>query len=559
MYHGFYGFKKNTKISLLVLATMCLLGVSSLLLSPATAAGSTFYVSPSGSDASVGSSSAPFKTLQAAVSKLKPGDTLNVKSGSYAGFIAGWDETGIYGVISGTISQPITIQADPSAAAGSVIINSHNQKTADGINFEPGCNYITIKGFTIKNSDGTITRSGIRYTESIGGKILNNNVDGSGRSNIFTSHAQNIDVENNIISHSSQEHGIYVSNSADNPIVKNNTSFSNANGGIQLNADISNGGDGIIKNALIEGNIIYDNGTAGGSAINLDGVQNSTIRNNVLYNNHSSGIALFMQDGAEASKNNLVVNNTILMPSGSRWPINIDNKSTGNKVTNNILLNDASRHGSIEISADSLSGFVSDYNIVTNIFMADKNTGDTNLTLAQWQAKTGQDKHSFIANAADLFVNSAANDYHLVNGSPAVDAGTLVMVASDIEGSARPKGAGDDIGAYEFDSESPASTTPAPEPTNTTPIDTSTTAPSVPVSTQPSESQNWLLIIVIIVLAVFVVTLLIVLIAILWSQGRKNKYQEQMQNQSQNQPQNQSQNQMPGPGQNQMPPQGPGV
>ncbi len=142
------------------------------------------------------------------------------------------------------------------------------------------------------------------------------------------------------------------------------------------------GGDGIITNALIEGNIIHDNGASGGSAINLDGVQKSRIQNNLIYNNHASGISLFLGDGAQASKDNIIVNNTIIMPAGSRWALNIGDGSTGNVVYNNILLNAGAR-GAITIDAASMPGFFSDWNAVTDKFTTDD--GDTMLKLAQWQ------------------------------------------------------------------------------------------------------------------------------------------------------------------------------
>ena len=79
------------------------------------------------------------------------------------------------------------------------------------------------------------------------------------------------------------QHGIYVSNSGDWPVLRANRVHDNAGAGIQLNADASQGGDGIITGAILEDEVIYNNGSAGGSAINLDGVQYSTIRNNLLF------------------------------------------------------------------------------------------------------------------------------------------------------------------------------------------------------------------------------------------------------------------------------------
>src|SRR5262249_35826810 len=150
---------------------------------------------------------------------------------------------------------------------------------------------------------------------------------------------------NNVTSNTAKQHGIYVANASVGPVVRGNVSYGNLNGGIQLNGDLSQGGTGLILNALIEDNVVHDNGVSGGSAINLAGVQNSVIRNNLLYNNHSSGISLFQQDGAAGSINNLVVNNTVLEASDSRWCVNIKNSSTGNTVLNNVLYNYNTGHG----------------------------------------------------------------------------------------------------------------------------------------------------------------------------------------------------------------------
>jgi parallel beta-helix repeat protein len=90
---------------------------------------------------------------------------------------------------------------------------------------------------------------------------------------------------------------VYVSNSCVNPIVRNNLVWGNAANGIHMNGDLSQGGNGLIVNALVEKNVIYDNGRQGGSGINADGVQSSRFLNNVLYNNHASGISLYRSTG----------------------------------------------------------------------------------------------------------------------------------------------------------------------------------------------------------------------------------------------------------------------
>jgi hypothetical protein len=271
-------------------------------------------------------------------------------------------------------------------------------------------------------------------------------------------------IEGNRSSHNNfgtgDHHGMYISNSTVDPVVVGNEVRGNWGNGIHFNGDLSQGGNGLMTGARIERNTIYDNGKNGGSGINCDGVQNSLIRNNLLYDNHASGISLYRIDAAAGAKNNVVVNNTIRMASDGRWAVNIKNGSTGNTVSNNILLHDGPR-GAINIVPDSLSGFVSDHNAVTDRFS--KNDGESFLTLAQWQAATGQDGNSFVAAPTALFADAAANDYHLSTTSPAIDAGSsLNAPVVDIEGNARPAGSAYDIGAYEFGASPPPPDTTSP-------------------------------------------------------------------------------------------------
>src|SRR6266851_4312979 len=408
----------------------------------------SYFVSPTGKDSNAGTTAAPWLTLQHAADQLVAGDIVTVEAGIYAGFSMGWNFRQ-----NGTASAPIVWNAQSG-----VVINSKNPYTADGIDLE-GSSYITLNGFDIENpSGGTISRAGIRavwnQTTNAQGVILENNTaNNCGTWGIFTSHEDGILVQNNTTSNSQAQHGIYVSNASVNPIVRGNTTFGNADAGIQLNGDLSQGGTGLITGALIVNNIIHDNGAgAGGSAINLDGVQNSIIENNLLYNNHSNGISLFDYDGAAGSMNNVVVNNTIVMASDARWALNIKKGSTGNTVFNNILYNANTSNGSIDVSTDSLPGLISDYNVVVNRFTPNDSTV---ITLSQWRTQTGQDMHSVISTPTALFVNAAANNYQLLTTSPALDAGVSSLAGHnaptvDIVGTARPQGTTWDIGAYEL-------------------------------------------------------------------------------------------------------------
>jgi parallel beta-helix repeat protein len=348
---------------------------------------STYYVSGTGNDAAAGTSRAPWRTLQRAAAVVKPGDTVAVGAGKYAGFALGWDVPQ-----TGTAARPIVFRANPGA-----VITSSNPFTDDAINLE-GASYVTVQGFTITN-DGSITRAGIRAVEDNHVTIRGNRVYGMGRWGIFTGFSDDVRIEGNVAANSQEEHGIYVSNSGDRPVIRGNIVFGNHNCGIHMNGDVSEGGDGIISGALVESNIVFDNGEGGGSAINADGVRWSTFRNNLLYDNHASGISLFCEDGAGGSIGNTVTKNTIVVAADGRWALNIVDGSAGNKVSGNILVNRNPGNGGINIGDGSLLGFSSDFNVIIgNRFSPDD--GDSKLTLSQWQLATGRDWHSRLSTEA---------------------------------------------------------------------------------------------------------------------------------------------------------------
>ncbi len=412
------------------------------LSAPLAAVAATYYVAPGGNDTGPGTSSQPWATLQRAADVVAAGDTVRVRAGSYRGF---------YVDRSGTAVAPISFVADPG-----VSITADNPFTPDGINVE-GAAHVVIDGFTVNNR----TRAGIRTALSDFVTIRNCTGGYNGRWGILTGFADDLLIEDNEMHHSIAEHGIYVSNSGDRPVIRRNVSHDNFAIGIHMNGDASLGGDGVISGALVEDNIIHGNGVGGGSGINMDGVSDSVVRNNLIYDHHSSGISMYRIDGGTGSRNNLVVNNTIIVASDGRWAINISNGSTGNRIFNNILFSHHSFRGAITIDATSRTGFASDYNSVMDRFSIDG--GSTRIGLASWRA-LGYDAHSFIAAPPDHFV-AVGSDYRLRPDSPAVDAGTATSAPPlDLDGVSRPQGPAVDIGAYERTIAATATPVPTPTP-----------------------------------------------------------------------------------------------
>jgi len=404
-----------------------------LILGPLSA--TTFHVASNGNDANSGLSfGLAFATIQRGSDVAQPGDTVLVHPGSYAGFDAMSQ--------SGTASNLIVF-----LAIGTVQITSPNTFTnQDGINVE-NVSWVVIDGFTVND----MPRAGIRSALSDHITIRNNTCANNGKWGILTGFAEHILIEHNRCSGSIDEHGIYFSNSADDPVIRYNECFDNNANGIHMNGDVSIGGDGVISNAQVYGNVIHGNGIAGGSGINCDGVVNSVIFNNLLYDNHASGISLYQIDAGAPSTNNKIYNNTIVNASDARWCVNITEDCTGNMILNNILINQHAFRGSIVIAASALIGFQSDHNLVVGRLSPD---GDaTILDLAAWQA-LGYDANSQIVAAQSTLFTTPGSDFHPLNSlSQQVDAGTNTVsnvVLDDLDGSPRPFGNGFDIGCYEY-------------------------------------------------------------------------------------------------------------
>lgn len=435
------------------------------------------------SDSNPGTVGSPWATLQKAADTVIAGDTVFVHAGTYKGFeIANK---------SGTSSSRIVFKADSGVTINENASGIHNK---DGINLEMA-SYITIDGFILVGSRNSSTsRAGIRVVGngddaagvfSTGVIIKNNKCSQWGIWGIFCGFAENITIENNECSESAKEHGIYFSNSADNPIIRGNRVWGNANAGIHVNSDIDSGNlanpkvDGIIRNALIENNIIYENGdgyvgvfdssTGGGSAINMDGVQDSLVQNNLLYNNHASGISLYRVDGAEGAKNNTIVNNTIIMAqykngtSATRYCLNIVGAGTpytpssGNTIFNNIFYNLGTR-GSITVDDGSRANMKSDYNICEDYFLTVNDAdsgGDLVRDITSWRT-LGFDANSIVVSLAQmkaLFTDYDNKDYSLVLGSSAISFGATTFnskSAPTTDINANTRSVAYDVGAYEY-------------------------------------------------------------------------------------------------------------
>ncbi|WOO41415.1 right-handed parallel beta-helix repeat-containing protein [Rubellicoccus peritrichatus] len=302
-------------------------------------------------------------SLRDALRSAGPGTCITIEKGIY-------DPVRIS--LSGTAEHPIIIRGSDAVR---VIFEG---SARDNISITDS-KYLILENVSSRGAK----RAGISILDSSHIIVRDCVVEDNGYWGIFTGFVSQLLLSGNSSSGSLREHGIYVSNSGDHVTIRNNHVFDNARSGIQLNADASMGGDGIISDTLIEQNTIENNGSDGGAALNLDGVSNSIIRGNIMLGNHGGGIALFRIDGATGSTRNIIYDNRIEQSADGRWCININSGSFGNILFRNYLVTDHDFRGSIVIDDSSRKNFHSFRNLAQGPFSLD---GEQNrISLTEWQ------------------------------------------------------------------------------------------------------------------------------------------------------------------------------
>lgn len=457
-----------------------------------------YYVSTSGSDSNNGQSlSSPFKTISAASLVVNPGDTVNVREGSYGPFSL---------LRTGTQGNYITFKNYNNEK---VIINSQE----DGILLR-GVSFIVIRGFEVKGATGNYG-AGIRVVVR-NGVAPNNNI-----------------IEDNIVHDNLgvNTFGIMVENGSYN-IIRNNEVYNNYVTGIKLiahdsispngitgneitnnishhNVMSSGNSDGIalegskIKNTLIANNISYANADDG---IDTWNTSENIVRNNVAYSQRGTGDGNgFKAGGSSTGGNNLVVGNVSYDNKANGFD---SNGSGGNRYYNNVSygntgfgFEDGWKDSSCSVSSCKTT-YINNigYNNVRGNFNASEYTNISNNNL--WFSDSGGAKvfykYSSYTNLFDfylasnsrldnpnanakssissnpLFLNLGSFDFRLQPNSPAINKG-------DPDNPAQITVVGiPDIGAFEY-----TGTTVPTTPPTTPPTVPPTNPPTAPPTTPP--------------------------------------------------------------------------
>lgn len=279
-----------------ILIAVCIGMLSFVLSGQVSAMAATYYVSPSGSDNTSGTSISPFRTIQHAADIVNPGDTVIIEDGVYT-------DTNGDGIIlnvnrGGNSSSWITFKAQNKWGA---VLDGQNNSTGYGVLFGSGANYVRIEGLEIKGCadsgihDNSSGHDLYFYGNSIHdiGRLCTNS--DYGNDGIYLgSGTANTTADSNVIYNIGRlscggpydfnhDHGIYISGSTNDTVI-NNIFYNNTSGwDIQLYG-------GTQKNINIVGNTFaFPNPNRSGHII-IYGTQNIVIADNIFYEPTSEAI-----------------------------------------------------------------------------------------------------------------------------------------------------------------------------------------------------------------------------------------------------------------------------
>jgi hypothetical protein len=346
---------------------------------------------------------ADYTTIQAALNaaSLLTVDTVLVSPGTYNEAV---NFNGKRAVLISAGGPGVTSIVPPSGSVGVTLVSG---ETADAV----------VSGFTVANASTGISISGASPT------IVSNVIVNCG-TGVNCNFASPIVSYNQIFG--SSGNALHL-NGAATPLVEGNIIRTN-HGGIGMFA----AGSPVIRNNFLQGNI--------GDAMNMVNQSDANIIQNVIVENTGNGIYWLVPSGARGP---WVINNTIARNGASG--IFADGFDAAALIENNIIL-----------GAPALSvGTFNDNNPPVVQFNDLYGSGGA----AYSGAITNMTGIAGNISADPLFTCVPGDDYHLLAGSPAIDAGTNgapQLPGADIEGTSRELAgltngtAVVDMGAYEF-------------------------------------------------------------------------------------------------------------
>lgn len=419
--------------------------------------GTTYYVSPTGSDSNPGTEAQPWRTIQKAADTLVAGDTVCVKAGTYQERVIPQNSgsAGNYIVYAAYPGHTVTIDGAgitlPVWWGGLFDVSNKSYIRISGlriINAGPHLNNVGILVdesshiIVERNTTYNTTSSGIGVWSSDNVIIDNNEVElacnGGEQECITVAGTDTFEIKNNHVHHGGPGthggEGIDVKDGSSNGKVFQNHVHHIVWVGIYVDA-----WDKHTYNIEVFGNVVHDiSGNGFAVASEMGGLlENLKIYNNIAYNNKWCGVHLHECCTANRPVHDVtVINNTFYDNGWAPWGggILVENPDVQDVVIRN------------NICSQNLSFQIAVYvDVPTQDLTVDHNL------IHGYRGGEGEIYGSDYVEGDPMFVNVAGANFHLQGNSPAIDRGSPVDAPSDdFEGHPRPSGAGVDIGADEW-------------------------------------------------------------------------------------------------------------
>lgn len=387
----------------------------------------TYYVSTTGNDGTkTGSSDDPFASINKAVQRLKAGDELVVRSGTY--------KEQVWIGKSGAADKYIVIRAEEP---GTVKIEGGGRDAG----FIIGGNYVQVDGFEIAGAGAGITTASVHH----------------------------IAVTRNVI-YDSVGNGISI-NKSDFVLVEGNTTYDNAKedarSGISVFHPVDVTGDTTTQGfrIIIRGNLSYDNVTETGARTDGNGViiDSATspkgtypayrhpilVENNVVFGNGGAGIQAAWSDNVTV-RNNTSWHNSQSPAADGSWKAELSNMNSNNTTwTNNIAVADPRVKGASAISNVSFKGMTNQFIEYLNNLTFNGKVGEASVFVTKGNAGASAGNGNLLG-IDPMFIDAARHDFRVFGNSPAVDGGASgqAAAASDFLGKLRAGIV--DIGAFDI-------------------------------------------------------------------------------------------------------------
>lgn len=419
-----------------------------------------YVVSPGGSDANSGTSSAPFKTIERALEAAMPGDTVVVMPGMYRELVKF--------PRSGKAGEPIVLK---SAVPGGAVLEGTGVEVPEwfGLLTADSVSHIEVNGFRVENSPQRgIWIKGTGKEENL--VLKNCQVRQTGLSAIAVEEVRNVQLLNCEASYAGNGYAGFYLFRNQQVLLDGCAAHHNGagGGGLAQGFVFYEGADYQVKNCLAYRNNRDGFDTGGGEV----GTQNISFTDCYSYQNGEDGFGLnsyaahaeylrcvsygngsndfnFYQGVSDVS----VTNCTMVGSTHYFW---IDGSDDIRRAVSDIrILNcigtDAGDRAIITIAPVQNIQF--DYNCWTGNFSGYGefclwNMGAQEIALefgdvgpgGAWFTRLGQGAHSFSADP--LLVSVAQSDFHLTAASPCIDAGLDVGLPF--------RGSAPDLGAFEY-------------------------------------------------------------------------------------------------------------